>query len=477
VGVRPAPRASDAEFLRRVHLDLIGTLPTPEEVRAFLGSPDEQKRSRVIDQLLERPEYVDYWSLKWGDLLRVHRRYVGEKGLGSFWGWVRQAVRENRSLDEMVREVLTAQGNLYTSGPVAYFFVDEKPEELAETTSQVFLGVRLQCTRCHHHPQEVWSQDDYYGLAAFFTRLETKENGDGGRFGGSRSIRPVEKVTKSRRPKFDVAPRLFDQGEVPLAGVVDVRQKLAQWITAQENPYFARNFANRYWAYLVGRGLVEPIDDLRATNPPSNPALLDALAKDFTNHRFDVKHLLRTIANSSVYQLASEVSPARDADGSLFTHRRPQRLPAEVLLDAVNQAAGTVEKFAGVPNGTRAIQLPDPAIPSYFLTTFGRPLRNNPCECARGGMPDLSQALHLANGTALHQKVIDTKGRVAELLKKQVSDDERVDELYLATLSRPATDEELSIVRQILTEAPSREEGYQDLLWTLLNSSEFVFNH
>jgi hypothetical protein len=360
---------------------------------------------------------------------------------------------------------------------VAYFFVDEKPEELAETTSQIFLGVRLQCTRCHHHPQEVWSQDDYYGLAAFFTRLETKENGDGGRFGGSRSIRPVEKVSKSRRAKIDVPPRLFDEGEVSLEGLADVRHTLAQWITQPENPYFARNFANRYWAYLVGRGLVEPIDDLRATNPPSNPALLDALAKDLTDHNFDVKHLLRTIANSAVYQLASEVKPERDADGALFTHRVPRPLPAEVLLDAVNQAAGTQEKFAGVPAGTRAIQLPDPSIPSYFLTTFGRPLRNNPCECARGGMPDLSQALHLANGTALHEKVISPQGRLAELFKRQATDEQRIDELYLATFSRPATGDEQATIRQLLADVPSREEGFQDLLWTLLNSSEFVFNH
>ena len=482
VGVSSAPLAGDYEFVRRVYLDLIGTLPTPDEVRAFVASDDVDKRDQLIDQLLERPEYIDYWSLKWGDLLRVHRRYVGEKGLGSFWGWTRQAVRENRPLDQMVREILTAQGNLFTSGPVAYFFVDEKPEDLAETTSQVFLGVRLQCTRCHHHPQEVWSQDDYYGLAAFFTRLETKENGDQGRFGGARSIRPVDHETKSRRPQVRVSPRLFADGEANIEGVADIRQVLADWITDRENPFFARNFANRYWAYLTGRGLVEPIDDLRATNPPSNPALLDALAADLAGHEFDVKHLLRTICQSRVYQLASEISPDRDKDGMFYTHRVPRRLPAEVLLDAVNQAAGVTEKFPGVPAGTRAIALPDPSIPSYFLTAFGRPLRNNPCECARGGMPDLSQALHLVNSTAVHEKVVDSKGRLARLLMQNqnnstMSDARIIDELYLAALCRPPTAEEQAAVHELLATAPLRQEGFQDLLWTLLNCSEFVFNH
>jgi hypothetical protein len=251
----PAELADDATFLRRVYLDLIGTLPTADETRTFLSDTSSDKRARCIDQLLERPEYVDYWSLRWGDLLRAHRRYLGDKGLASFSGWIRQSVRENKPLDKMTQELLTSQGNLFTNGPVAYYFIDEKVEELAETTSQVFLGVRLQCTRCHHHPNEVWSQDDYYGLAAFFSRLETKDSGQlGSRFGGPKSLRPSAKENPNRKPLMTSAPRLFGEGVVSVEASEDPRQQLAEWITRPGNPFFARNFVNRYWAALVGRG-------------------------------------------------------------------------------------------------------------------------------------------------------------------------------------------------------------------------------
>ncbi len=492
LGVQPAPLADDATFLRRVFLDLIGTLPTPDEVRKFEADTSANKRSRLVDELLARPEYVDYWSLKWGDMLRAHRRYLGDKGLASFNGWIRQSVRDNKPLDVMTRELLTAQGNLFTNGPVGYFFIDEKVEDLAETTSQVFLGIRLQCTKCHHHPNEVWSQDDYYGLAAFFSKLETKDSGTAGaRFGGPKSIRATDKENPNRKPQMVVAPRVFGSAATKLAGSsdatqtptdstgvnVDPRQQLADWMTKPDNPYFARNFANRYWAALLGAGLVEPVDDMRATNPASLPALLDALSKDFVEYRFDVKHLLRTICNSRVYQLAPELNPPRDADGLLFTYRVPRRLSAEVLLDAINQVTGATESFVGQPVGTRAIALPDPTIASHFLSTFGRPQRNNPCECARGSNTDLSQALHLANSSALHDKILSPTGRLAERLKANRTDDEIVEELYLTALARRPTDEERLAVRETLAAGTPRDEAWQDILWALLNCSEFVFGH
>lgn len=474
----PAPLADDATFLRRVSLDLIGTLPTVDETRKFLDDRAADKRSRIIDELLARPEYVDYWSLRWGDLLRAHRRYLGDKGLASFTGWIRQSVRENKPLDQMTRELLTAQGNLFTNGPVAYYFIDEKVEELAETTSQVFLGVRMQCTRCHHHPNEVWSQDDYYGLAGFFSRLETKDSGaQGSRFGGPKSLRPAAKDNPNRKPLIAAAPRLFGDAMQPAAATADPRQQLAEWITKPANPFFARNFVNRYWAAVMGRGLVEPVDDLRGTNPASMPALFDALARDFTEHHYDAKHLLRTICNSRVYQLAAELNPQRDLDGQLFTHRVPRRMSAEVLLDAINQVTGTAETFAGQPPGTRAIALPDPTIVSHFLATFGRPLRNNPCDCARGFTPDLSQVLHLANSPELHAKLISPTGRLAVGLQAGRSDDDLVDELYLSALGRHPADGERQAVKESLAEGASREEAWQDVLWALINSSEFVFNH
>jgi hypothetical protein len=259
--------------------------------------------------------------------------------------------------------------------------------------------------------------------------------------------------------------------------VADVRTLLADWITRPDNPYFARSFSNRFWAYLMGRGLVEALDDHRATNPASNPALLDALARDFTAHHFDTKHLLRTICNSRVYQLASVIDDTQDPNGEFYAHRVPRRIPAEVLLDAVNQATESREAFAGLPAGTRAISLPDPAVPSYFLTAFGRPLRNSPCECARTSQPDLTQALHLVNSPAIHQKVVAETGRVARLLKASRPDADLIEELYLATLSRLPTPAERHTITELLAEAPSKKEGVEDLLWTLLNSSEFVFNH
>jgi hypothetical protein len=275
-----------------------------------------------------------------------------------------------------------------------------------------------------------------------------------------------------------IEPRLL--GAAMLPGAVkagDPRQPLAEWMTARDNPFFAKNIVNRYWAYLIGRGLVEPMDDLRATNPASHPALLDALAKDFVEHGHDLKHLVRTICRSRTYQLAVELAPKRDVEGMFFTHRRPRRLPAEVLLDAVNYAAGTEEKFDNMPEGTRAIALPDPAIYSYFLETFGRPKRTSTCECERGVKPDLSQALHLINSEKIQQKVADPKGRLATLLGAKKTDAEIVEELYLVTLSRLPTARERETVARLLATAPSRQEGLEDLLWALVNCAEFVFNH
>jgi hypothetical protein len=477
LGLTPAPLCDDAEFVRRVHLDLIGTLPTVKETRDFLASKDAAKRAKLIDQLLERTEYVDYWALKWGDLLRGHSRVLGEKGINSFNAWLKQALRENQGADRMVRELILANGNLYASGPVAFYFVDQTPEDLAETTAQLFLGIRMQCAKCHHHPFEVWSQDDYYGLAAFFSRVERKDTKEGGRYGGAQSIR-IKAVGQVMHPNTGkvVPPRLLGISVVDNPEQ-DPRQPLAEWITAKSNPYFARNLVNRYWGYLFGRGLVESIDDQRATNPPSHPELLDALTKDFIAHGHDFKHLLRTLCNSRAYQLASEVKPARDVDGMFFTHRQPRRLGAEVLLDAINQAVEAEESFKGMPAGTRAISPPDPSIDSRFLDTFGRPKRTTTCECERDGRPDLNQVLHLANSLKLHEKVSAETGRVARLLKTVKSDAEIVDELYLATLSRLPSAAERETVQRLVARAPSRREGYEDLMWTLLNLGEFGFNH
>ncbi|MCI0362065.1 MAG: DUF1549 and DUF1553 domain-containing protein, partial [Planctomycetaceae bacterium] len=390
-------------------------------------------------------------------------------------------LRENKPLDQMTRELLTSQGNLFASGPVAYYFVDQKPEELAETTAQLFLGVRLQCARCHHHPMEVWGQDDYYGLAAFFTRLEIRDTGDKGRFGGMQIVRPtateMRTLAVASQPKLLGGERLAEPGLAD-SGLGDVRVKLADWIARPDNPYFARNLANRYWAYVMGRGLVEPIDDLRATNPPTHPALLDALAKDLADHRFDPHHLLRTICTSRAYQLRSELAPASDRDGRFFTHRLVRRLPAEVLLDAINQVAGCDETFTGTPPKTRAIALPDPTVISDFLTTFGRPQRNSTCECARESSPDLLQALHLINNAVLQTKIAHPQGRVARLVASGTSDEAIAAELYLAALAREPTAAELATIKELAPAAANeRQQHWEDVLWSLFNSPEFAFQH
>lgn len=478
LGLTPVAHSADEEFIRRVYLDLIGTLPTPDEVRSFLADGGSDKRTKLIETLLSRPEYVDYWALKWSDLLRAHRRSLGEKGLASFSSWLKQRLRDNAPVDQIARELITAEGNLYTSGPVAFYFVDKTPEELAETTAQIFCGIRLTCARCHHHPFEVWGQEDYYGLASFFTGVSRKDNKEQGMFGGAQGIKfSAAAPLKHPQSGAELSPRAFGWQPPGKAIGSDVRRPLAVWLTGPENPRFARTVVNRYWGYLLGRGLVHPIDDLSTTNPPVFPSVLDALTADFVAHQYDLKHLLRTIASSRVYQLASDIEPAIDAEGKYFTRRIPFRLPAEVLLDAVNQAAGTREAFANLPEGTRAITLPDSNVDSYFLTTFGRPRRTSTCECDRMNRLDLSQVLHLANGEAIHGKVTAAGGRVAKLLETKSDDAKVVEELYLATLSRMPSDGERKAAGKYIASVPSRKEAVEDLLWALLNCSEFVMNH
>lgn len=478
VGVRPAPLCDDATFLRRVSLDLTGTLPSPEAARAFVASSEPEKRARLIDDLLARPEYVDFWSLRWSDLLRAHRRTLGEKGLASFRGWLKDAIRENRPADALVRELLTARGNLYTSGPVAFYFVDQTPQDLAETTAQVFLGVRLQCARCHHHPFEKWSQENYFELAAFFARVVRKDTKESGQYGGAQAVL-LDETAVLTHPKSGAAmsPRVLAETQPAASDAEDPRGALADWITSPDNPYFSRNLANRYWGYLFGRGIVHPIDDLRETNPPAHPRLLDALARELVNSKFDLKHLLRTICNSRVYQLAAELEPTRDADGAFLTHHVLRQLPAEVLLDAVNQVAGADETFVNLPVGMRAVALDDPAVESEFLDIFGRPKRTTTCLCERIKEPDLRQALHLTNNEQLSAKIAGQNGRVAKLLAANLSDKQTTETIYLAALGRLPTGEEVVVVdRYLKEEGAKRDEVFQDLMWTLINCAEFSFS-
>ncbi len=478
LGLAPSPVAGDAEFFRRIHLDAIGTLPDPADVRAFLADTGPEKRAKAIDRVLGRPEFVDFWALKWGDLLRINRDLINDKGMWSFHNWVRAALRDGRPLDEVVRDIVTAEGSTFTEGPANYYRTARNAEDWAETTAQLFLGVRMQCAKCHHHPFEKWSQEDYYGMSAFFVRLGTKNSQEFGLFGRETVVFLRPNGEQQHPRKGGVVPPHPLDGPV-MDDPFDRRVKLAAWLTAPENPFFARNLVNRFWAYTMGRGLVEPIDDLRATNPPSVPELLDALARDFAEHKYDFKHLLRTIMNSRAYHLVSAPAPANKADAAnvFYTRYTVKRLTAEQLADALDFATGTREKYQGLPLGTRAIQLPDTRVRSFLMDTFGRPARQITCECERTAQPNIAQALHLLNGDFLNQKIAAPSGRIESRLKAKAALPELIEELYLVTLSRSPRPEEAEKALEWARKAPSPREGVQDLLWVLLNSREFLFNH
>lgn len=478
LGLTPSPLCSDEEFLRRLMLDAIGTLPTPKEVRDFLADTSLDKRAKAVERVLSRPEFVDYWALKWGDLLRINRDLLNDKGMWSFHNWVRASLRDNKPVDEMVREIITAEGSPFTEGPANFYLTSRNPLDWSENATQLFLGVRIQCARCHTHPFEKWTQDDYYGMAAFFVRLGTKGSQEFGLFGRETVvfIRPTGEQTHPRKGGV-VKPHPLDGPDMD--DPFDRRRKLADWLTAKNNPFFARNLVNRFWSYAMGRGLVEPVDDMRATNPASIPALLDALASDFAENKFDLKHLLRTIFLSRAYQLSSQVTPGNQADAANVFHARfvRRRLTAEQLADALDFVTGTREKYQGLPLGTRAIQLPDTKVRSFLMDVFGRPPRQITCECERTSQPNIAQALHLLNGDFLNRKIEAPTGRIETLLKEKTVVPALIEELYLATLSRRPTPAEGERAKQWMAAAPSPKEGAIDLLWVLINSREFQFNH
>ncbi len=480
LGLTPSPLCSDDEFLRRLYLDAIGTLPTPDEIRAFLADPDPHKRAKAIDRVLERAEFIDWWALKWGDLLRINRTALQDKGMWSFHNWVRAMMRDGTPLDVFAREIVTAEGSTFLDGPANYYQIGRTPEDWAETTAQVFLGIRIGCARCHHHPFERWGQDDYYSLAAFFARLGTKNSQEYGIFGRETVIflRPAGE-TSHPRTRVVVRPTPLDADRTKSwDDPFDRRKQLATWLTAPDNRMFAQNLVNRFWGYAMGRGLVEPLDDMRATNPASNPELLDALAADFVRAKFDMKHLLRTIFNGRAYQLDAGPTDGNRADAANvhFTRYTVRRLTAEQLADAIDFATGTREKYPGLPLGTRAIQLPDSEVKSYLMDTFGRPARQVLCECERTTRPNIAQAMHLLNGDFLNKKIADKAGRVEKLVAAKTPVPRAVEELFLATWSRPPTPAEQARAEGWVAAAPTPREGLQDLLWVLVNSREFLFN-
>ena len=472
LGLQPSDAAKDSIFLRRLYLTTIGTLPTATELTTFLNDQDPQKRQQQIKQVLERTEYADYWTLKWADVLMLNPEKMGPRGAYEFHHWLRQQIQTNRPYDQWVRELITASGNSGKYGPTNFFRASPTAEDLTKTVSQAFLGIRMDCAQCHHHPFEKWGQEDFYGLAGFFSGLQRKPLGNDRMLifhpGHQATKVPLSGQQVPTQPPGGQPPEGLAQG--------DPRIQLADWMVSPKNPYFARLVANRLWKHYLGRGLVEPEDDLRSTNPATNEPLLDYLARQVVASKYDLKQVTRLILESNTFQLSGKPNQFNYDDNQYYSHYLVRRLPAEVLLDAISQVTDSPEQFVGMAPGTRAIELWDNRLPSYFLDTFGRSLRESPCECGKSGEPTMAQALHLMNAPEIEAKVTAASGRARQLAQSDLSRQEITSQLCLSVLGRAATEREQMVARELF-EQQSRQAATADLMWTLINCYDFLFIH
>ena len=426
----------------------------------------------LVEELLRRPEYADYWALKWADLLRVDRLKLGRKQAYLYYKWIRDSFAANAPLDRFARELVTAEGPL-SEAPAGHFYkVVAQPNDMASTVSQVFLGVRIDCAQCHHHPYDRWSQQDYFGMQAHFTQVGFKPTPQGEAVTNAGAAQ-----TKHPRTGEAIFAHALTQPMPEASPDGNRRELLADWLTDGDNPWFARNLANRVWAHFMGRGLVEPVDDFRLTNPPSNPELLDALAEHLGDNDFDMQQLIQLITSSQSYQRRSATNASNTDDQQNYSRFLFKRLDAEVLLDAVCQTTGIGEKFHGVPQGSRAIQLWDSNVPHYFLELFGRPVRATACECERAVEPTVGQVLHVLNSPEIQGKLAHDGGRLARLDEQLPGNAELVDELYLTFFSRFPTAEEQQVGIEYLGQIDNRRQAVEDLAWSMMNSLEFLFNH
>jgi hypothetical protein len=472
--ITPSPVAGDEEFLRRVYLDLIGLQPKPDEIKAFVADTDPKKREKVVDSLFQRPEFVDHWSLKWGDLFQNSRNVTSSQSVYLFREFLRNAVAANTPLDEMARRILTSRGGVVDDPASVYYATSKDTNDTLERATQVFCGVRMLCARCHSHPLENWTQADYYGLASFFTQVGVRQDPRFATIPNTKFIAlnlGAGFATNPRSGKLQ-PPRFLgaDTPEIP-AGK-DRREVYATWLTSSTNPYFARSMTNRIWSYFFHRGIIDPVDDIRSTNPPINPALLEALTADFVASKFDIRHLMRRIVTSATYQRTSIPTASNKTDEQNFSHAIPRRVPAEALLDSLVQATGVPE---GLPGGVRAAQLPDGTVENQFLRLFGKPQRMDACECERDNGSNMLQALHFLNGKSILGRVQNPNGRPAVLLRGKMTDEELIKELYLWSLARSPSAKELQVsVEHLKSYGDKRAEAVQDLMWALLNSKDFL---
>ncbi|MEM0924479.1 MAG: DUF1549 domain-containing protein [Planctomycetota bacterium] len=475
LGIPPSGICDDATFLRRVTLDIAGRIPTLEETETFLDDSSIEKRGLLIDRLLRSEDYAIHFAKKWGVILR-NRRANGALQFNNivFHRWLRDAMRRNEPYDKIVRQLLTASGTIESNPPVAWLHHVTDPNERVEDISQLFLGQRIQCARCHHHPYEKWSQEDYARMSAFFSTIIKKTQA------GETTFITRIAIPSGRHPGNGQTykPAALDATEISLDATADPRQALADWMTAGENPFFAKSLVNRYWKHFLGRGLVEPEDDLRITNPPTNPELLSALADSFTASGYDLKTLIRTLCRSKTYQASSETEGENLIDRRSHSRYYPKRLPAEILLDSIDVVAGTTTAFSGMPGNTRALELPDTGFNSYFLSVFGQPDSKTACECERSSEANLAQSLHLLNSDEMNQKLTQASGRAAKLAAEtQTSTEEKLRRLYMIALSREPTEQEVQTSAQYLAVRENQKQAWEDLIWALVNSKEFLFNH
>ncbi len=481
LNIAPSELCTDAEFIRRAYLDLCGLLPTADETKAYLSDSSADKRVKLIDRLLQRSEYADFWTLKWSDVFRSSRKTVQLKGVHTFQSWLRGNIADNTSFDKIARELLTANGSSFENPPANYYRIARDPTSLAETTAQLFFGIRMQCAKCHNHPFERWTQDDYYSMAAFFVRVKQKKD-------PNFPPKPNEvtsevifadrsgEVTQPRTGK--TMPPRFLGGEVPaIPASKDRREAFADWLTRGDNPFFAKSVANRIWFHLMGKGIVDPVDDFRDSNPSANDELLDALSKDFLAGGFDVKKLIRTVMMSRTYQLSAQPTPTNKDDTRYFSHAVTKLLTAEQLLDALGDVTAVPEKFAGLPAGTRAIQLPDGEVNHPFLKTFGQPARELACECERESDSNLAQALQLINGPTINDKIRNANNRLGKLLTAKKPEGEILNELYLTALARLPLPGEVNAALGHVGKGSDKRKAWEDVLWALLNTREFLFRH
>jgi hypothetical protein len=494
LGLVPSALATDESFIRRVYLDLTGTLPTPKQVVEFVKDADAKKRDKIIDKLLESAEYSYYFANKWADILRVKRGKDGNsaqraEGTFAFHDWIREAVANDRPYNEFVRDILGATGDETKNPPTVWYKDLQQPEQFVDDTAQVFLGLRIACANCHHHPYEKWSQDDYWGMAAFFSRIGKKQiaqpaNNPNAQASNQQVIfsRPTGSVNNKRTGQpAKIKP--LDGAPMDVVGEDDPRLKLVDWMVDPKNPFFAKAVANRYWAHFFGRGIVDPIDDMRVTNPPSNPELLDALAKNLIDNKYSLKSLVKTIVKSRTYQLSAIPNEFNKNDKQAFARYYPKRLGAEVLLDALCQVTDSPSQFGGLPSDKyapkRAIQLPDESFSSYFLDVFGRPQRISACECERVSEANQAQALHLLNSDEVQTKLSRAGGRADALVnpKDTRSDSEKIEELFLWAFARkPSSDDMKAALEHIAKHEKQKKVAYENILWALLNTKEFIFN-